>query len=125
VDQINSGPEQTTVAFGHYMHCAVCKVPADENAFELRQPSAVHLFVSASWQNVDSSNTYMTWIDQTGVLLRRYSNGRIYANFQSIEGPDSGLNVFGRNHSRLLIAKNKYDSENFFQRNPNIVPRPR
>ena len=70
VDQINSGPDQTMVAFGHYMHGAVCKVPADETAFELRQPNAVHLFVSASWQNVDSSNSYMTWIDQMGDLLR-------------------------------------------------------
>jgi hypothetical protein len=123
VDRINSGPEQTTVAFGHYMHGAVCEVPTDETAFDLREPNAIHLFVSASWQNPDSSNAYMTWIDQTGDLLRRYSNGRIYANFQSVEDPDSGLNVFGRNYPRLLSAKSKYDPENLLRRNPNIVPK--
>lgn len=122
VDQINHGPEQATVQFLHYMHGAVCEVPPDQTAFELRGPNAVHLDVTAYWRNPESSNSYMTWIDQTGDLLRRYSNGRIYANFQSVEAPDSGLKVFGRNYPRLLTVKNTYDSENFFRRNPNIVP---
>lgn len=122
VDHIRRGPKQAIVAFGHYMHGAVCEVPGDATAFELREPNAIHLFVAAEWQKAKSSHDYMTWIDQTGDLLRRYSNGRIYANFQSVEGPDSALNVFGRNYPRLLTTKNKYDPENFFRRNPNVIP---
>jgi FAD/FMN-containing dehydrogenase len=125
VDHLSRGPQKTVVDFGHYMHGAVCKVPPDQTAFELREPNAVHLFVAASWQNAESSNSYMTWVDQTGDLLRRYSSGRIYANYQSVEGPDSGLKVFDRNYPRLLAAKNKYDPENFFRRNPNVIPKSR
>ena len=41
VDQINSGPDETRVDFGHYMHGAVCKVPADETARALEVANSI------------------------------------------------------------------------------------
>ena|SRR5437016_1121404 len=50
----------------------------------------------------------MAWSDDTAMLLRPHSAGRIYANFQSVDGPGSANAVFGRNHARLFAIKKTY-----------------
>jgi len=120
---MSQAPEGAAIGFGHYMHGAVCRVPADATAYELRAPGAVSMRVNARWQDAAASERNMEWADRTEALLRRHSNGRIYANFQSVEGPETGRGVFGRNYERLAGIKAKYDPANFFRRNPNVAGR--
>jgi FAD/FMN-containing dehydrogenase len=47
------------------------------------------------------------------------SNGLVI----DLAGKGAAEAVFGRNHSRLVALKNKYDPTNFFRRNSNVEPR--
>ena len=122
--RLDQAPEGAAIGLAHYMHGAVCRVPPEDTAFELRAADAVHLNIRTTWQDPAAADSCMAWGDDTARLLRPFSVGRMYANFQSVEGPDSGRQVFGRNHPRLIAIKKAYDPANFFRRNPNVSSRP-
>ena len=50
-----------------------------------------------------------------------YSTGGVYVNFIS-EGENRIAAAFGSNYERLAKIKSKYDPDNFFRVNQNIVP---
>jgi len=55
-------------------------------------------------------------------LMRPSADERIYANFQTYEAGRGAAAVYGVNFSRLTGIKHKYDRENFFRRNSNVLP---
>jgi hypothetical protein len=110
------------IGFDHYMHGAVCRTPTDATAFELRQPHALHSWVSARWRDRGDANRPMTWAAETWKLLQPFTGERLYSNYTSFEGPSAAQRTFGSNLPRLIAAKKKYDPGNFWKRNQNIQP---
>jgi FAD/FMN-containing dehydrogenase len=111
-----------TLGLDHYMHGAVCRVPRDSTAFELRVPGALHVWIAAGWDDPTLGNASIAWVNSTWQALEPFSGGRIYANFLSVEGEEAVKGAFGKNYSRLVAIKNKYDPTNFFKLNQNIRP---
>ena len=62
------------------------------------------------------------WHNETFERLQAYSGGRIYANYMSVPGGSTAKAVFGSNFSRLAQVKKKYDPNNIFHLNQNILP---
>ncbi|MGI8600711.1 MAG: FAD-binding oxidoreductase [Chitinophagaceae bacterium] len=108
--------------FSHYMHGEVCRVLPDATAFELRKPGAAHLAFWVTWQDSVDMAACITWHNETFAQLQAYSGGRIYANYMSIPGGLTAKAVFGTNFSRLVQVKKKYDPNNIFHLNQNILP---
>jgi FAD/FMN-containing dehydrogenase len=54
--------------------------------------------------------------------LRRFAMPGEYANFVTDEGPEISRACYGDNVDRLARLKARYDPENVFRRNHNIVP---
>jgi FAD/FMN-containing dehydrogenase len=54
--------------------------------------------------------------------LAPYSDGTTYSNFVS-DGDENAKDVYGANLARLAEVKTKYDPENFFSVNYNILPK--
>lgn len=108
--------------FSHFMHGEVCRVPPAETAFELREPGGVHLAFWVTWQDAADTAACMTWHHETYAGLQAWSNGRIYANYMSTHGGPTAKAVYGTNLSRLVEVKKKYDPDNVFHLNQNILP---
>jgi hypothetical protein len=113
---------ETAFNFDHYMHGQVCRVPENATAFSLRKPGAVQLGFCTSWKSPTDASRCMPWVHETFKLMQPYSGGRIYANYMSSTGPQAVKSVFGSNYERLVKIKKKYDPDNFFHLNQNIVP---
>lgn len=108
--------------FSHYMHGEVCRISRDTTAFELRQSGAVHLAFWLTWQIPIDASKCMAWHTETFDHLQAYSGGRIYANYMSTQGGATAKAVFGSNFPRLKQVKKKYDPNNIFHLNQNILP---
>jgi FAD/FMN-containing dehydrogenase len=55
--------------------------------------------------------------------LESYAGGRVYANYMSTPGGANAKSVFGTNFMRLKEVKKKYDPNNVFHLNQNILPK--
>lgn len=124
LDRIAKSPLAGAVYFdfSHYMHGEVCRVLPHATAFDLRKPGATHLAFWVNWQDSVDTEVCMAWHNETFERLQAYSGGRIYANYMSVPGGSTAKAVFGSNFSRLAQVKKKYDPNNIFHLNQNILP---
>jgi hypothetical protein len=124
LDSVGQAPSKSEVFFNfsHYMHGEVCRILPDATAFELRKQGAVHLVLDVSWQDSVEATSCMKWHNETFERLQVYASGRIYANYMSTPGGSTAKAVFGTNFSRLAQLKKKYDPDNIFHLNQNILP---
>lgn len=109
--------------FSHYMHGEVCRVASDATAFELRQPGAAHLGHWLTWKEPANADACMKWHNNIFEQLESYAGGRVYANYMSTPAGANAKSVFGSNFIRLKQIKNKYDPNNIFHLNQNILPK--
>jgi hypothetical protein len=122
VDRFGRASPEIIMGISHYMHGQVCRVPPNATAFPLREAGGLNVRLAYTW-NEDATGERLTQLaDESLRLLRPAANERIYANFQTYEASRGAAAVYGPNYSRLAAIKYKYDPENFFQRNSNIVP---
>lgn len=115
-------PGTTFFNFSHYMHGEVCRVLPDATAFELRTQGAAHLVLVIEWKDSINTKTCLKWINEIFEHLQPYSGGRIYSNYMSLPAELTAKAVFGTNFSRLIQLKKKYDPNNIFHLNQNILP---
>jgi FAD/FMN-containing dehydrogenase len=125
VECVNQPPPSGKVFFdfSHYMHGEVCRIATDATAFELRQSGAVHLGHWLSWKEPANAATCITWHDKVFQRLESFAGGRVYANYMSTPGGANAKSVFGANFMRLKEVKKKYDPNNIFHLNQNILPK--
>jgi FAD/FMN-containing dehydrogenase len=110
------------VGLDHYVHGQVCRVAPDATAFGLRKAGAIHFWFWVLWKEEAQASACMAWSKTTLERLRQYSSGRAYANYMSTTGEALAKSVYGSNYPRLAQLKKKYDPENFFHLNQNVVP---
>ncbi len=71
-----------------------------------------------------SNNERMTrWAKDTWTALHPYSMGAAYLNFKMNEGETTVRAGYGENYARLAKIKARYDPDNFFHINQNILPK--
>lgn len=77
---------------------------------------------AAAWEPDDPrADEYVAWARSAGDLLRPFSTGAMYVNFQTPEDDLSRLQAtYGANWGRLLEVKQRYDPSNLFRVNRNI-----
>ena len=123
--QFEQAPPSCQLFFNlsHYMHGEVCRIAPEATAFELRQAGAADLAYLIGWDDPKKASSCMLWLNNLAELLQPYSGGRIYSNYMSTEGGDLAKAVYGTNYTRLLQLKRKYDPQNFFHLNQNILPK--
>ncbi|WP_146897481.1 FAD-binding oxidoreductase [Adhaeribacter aerolatus] len=62
------------------------------------------------------------WAKDYWQAVHPYSLGGSYINFMMEEGQDRVKATYGDNYNRLVEIKNKYDPDNLFRVNQNIIP---
>lgn len=101
---------------------ALNRLPEDHSAVGNRD--ARYVFnVSGAWDGPENDDACITWARSAWTDLKRFSTGGTYINFQTAdEGPERLAAAFRTGVTRLAAVKARWDPENIFRTNRNIVP---
>ena len=112
--------EQSQVVIEH-MHGVASRVPVAETAFGLRR---VHYSINImpAWSDPSLAEKCIGWAQDLASALTSFGASDAYVNYLGDEGPSAVKASYGANHARLSSLKQKYDPDNFFRFNQNIVP---
>src|SRR5215211_3159846 len=103
---------------------AVNRVDPEDSAFGERF-AAYMVSVEGSWADPADTESNISFVRQTWSEIAEFGTGSTYLNFTGISDEERNVGVddaFGAKLERLRQIKAKYDPDNFFRRNNNIVP---
>ncbi len=82
------------------------------------------LNIAGSWDKAEDDKANIEWARAAWQDIRGLSTGGTYVNFLTEDdGADRTRAAYGKNYARLIEVKTKWDPENLFHVNKNIVPR--
>ncbi|QIG48116.1 FAD-binding oxidoreductase [Nordella sp. HKS 07] len=104
---------------------AVQRVSAEATAFGDRSMPFM-LSLDAIWSKPENDRANIDWVRTLWTGMQRHSTGRLYLNFPGHgEGEHLVRDAFGHaTYARLQEIKRKYDPDNLFRMNQNIIPGP-
>lgn len=105
-----------------YQHGAQDRLAEDDTAFPDRHADHF-LNIITRWQPGDQGQPHIDWARETFAATSAWHSGGIYTNFLAYDD-DSRVRDAYRNgkYERLATLKAKYDPDNVFNSNPNILP---
>jgi FAD/FMN-containing dehydrogenase len=100
---------------------AAGKVAKDETAWAYRDAKYAGVIVGID-PDPSNAETITKWCKEYWEALHPYSSGGAYLNFIMNEGQERIKASYKENYNRLTRIKKKYDPNNFFRVNQNILP---
>ena len=118
-------PSEMTFASIWKFTGAMQDVAAEATAFGDRSAPFM-LSLDGIWSSASDDAANIGWVRNCWNDMQRHSTGRMYLNFPGHgEGDDLVKNALGPEiYARLQQVKRKYDPENLFRLNQNIIPAP-
>jgi hypothetical protein len=112
--------EQSQVVIEH-MHGAASRVPVSQTAFGLRR---VHYSINImpAWTDPAMAEKCISWAQSFASTLSGFGASDAYVNYLGEEGPSAVKASYGANYGQLASLKKKYDPDNFFRFNQNVLP---
>ncbi len=96
---------------------------ANQHSAVGNRDAAYVLNITASWEKPEDDGANIEWARTAWRDMRRFSTGGTYINFLTEEdGTDRIQDAYGANYRRLVDIKGKWDPENVFRMNKNILP---
>ncbi|MBL9050703.1 MAG: FAD-binding oxidoreductase [Tabrizicola sp.] len=116
-------PSEMTYSSIWYLGGAVSRVAPEATAFGDRSMRWM-LSLDAIWSSPDDDAANIDWVRGQWDEMQRHSTGRLYLNFPGLgEGDTLVRDAFGPGtYARLQEVKRRYDPQNIFHLNQNIVP---
>jgi FAD/FMN-containing dehydrogenase len=117
-------PAPLTLVNTFHMGGAITKVDPEATAFAEREAPFMGS-IDGMWSDAADDDANVEWVRAAWNAVQAFGTGGVYLNFTRIAdeeltaGVDSAL---GRNLKRLGEIKAKYDPDNFFRVNNNILP---
>ena len=81
-----------------------------------------HRFIAGIDPDPANADELIRWARGYSDALRPHTAGAAYVNFMMEEGQERVRSTYGANYARLVQIKTRYDPDNFFRVNQNIVP---
>jgi FAD/FMN-containing dehydrogenase len=104
-----------------YYGGAVSRVAPEATAFPHRQ-ACYNLLILGQWRDVGEDEAHIAWARACHEAMRPWASAAVYSNTLS-EGEGGRVHeAYGANYERLAAIKARYDGENLFRMNQNIVP---
>ena len=121
VEYSESAPTGQTQVVVEHMHGAASRVGATETAFGLRR---VHYSINIvpAWDDPALTEKCVVWARGFAAEMERFGAFDSYVNYLGDEGWDAVRASYGVNYDRLSRLKTRYDPENVFRFNQNILP---
>ncbi|PWU07430.1 MAG: hypothetical protein C5B51_10030 [Terriglobia bacterium] len=99
---------------------AASRVAPDATAYAHRGAEAL-VVIAGMWHDPAQDEVNIRWGRETWKAMRPHSQGT-YSNLLGIDDDGRARASFGVNYDRLAILKKKYDPQNIFRHNQNVVP---
>jgi FAD/FMN-containing dehydrogenase len=117
-------PAPLTLVNTFHMGGAIARVGEEDTAFATR--SAPYMIsIDGMWTEAADDDANVEWVRSAWRDVSEYGTGEVYLNFTGLADEDMTAGVdsaHGRNLERLAEIKAKYDPDNFFRVNNNVVP---
>jgi FAD/FMN-containing dehydrogenase len=117
-------PAPLTLVNTFHMGGAIAHVGEEDTAFATRT-SPYMVSIDGMWTEADDDEANVAWVRSAWNEVGEYGTGEVYLNFTGLADEDATAGVdsaHGRNLERLAEIKAKYDPDNFFRINNNVVP---
>lgn len=101
---------------------AINKIKEDATAFPQRSASYV-LGIWSGWIEPHDDEKIINWNRELHAKMKPYASDGVYSNYLDHDDVNQVNSAFGTNYKRLQEVKRKYDPDNFFRINHNIVPK--
>jgi FAD/FMN-containing dehydrogenase len=122
VDAFAHAPTPLCVLLLEPLGGAVPRVPADETAFTLREGD-YNLAIIGRWTDPADAERTTAWARQLNRQLAPHSLEAAYINYLPEEDAGRVATIYGASrYQRLQGLKRKYDPQNLFRMNANILP---
>ncbi len=106
----------------HQVGGAVSRVAQDETAFTHRAEPYI-LNIVGLWTAQEDPAPHIAWARAFSEAVRPFSAGAEYVNFLADEGADRVKAAYGPGaYERLATLKKRYDPDNLFRFNQNVLP---
>jgi hypothetical protein len=102
------------------LHGMGARVPSDATAYQHRRPQWEINFIS-EWKEPENGEGHIAWVRNSWQAAAPFSHG-VYVNHMDKDDSTRVRAAYGSNYERLAEIKQKYDPDNFFRLNHNIVP---
>jgi hypothetical protein len=113
-------PPAVRVIFFDPIHGAVTRSKPDATSFPHR-PQGAGAGLILSWRDPSITAEARAWADKSWATLQSYIPNA-YVNMLDDEGPGRVRESYGGNYERLRRLKTKFDPQNIFRSNQNILP---
>jgi FAD/FMN-containing dehydrogenase len=104
-----------------HFHGAASRVPVASTACALRT-TGFNVVVISQWASALETERGIAWARNTFAALTPFLATTRYLNYLEDDAIDPAAVAYGPNLPRLRRLKTKYDPENFFRQNVNILP---
>lgn len=121
LDSYASAPSERCLAVLQQVGGAIARVPVSQTAYSGRD-ALYDCFPIAIWEDPAEDEAHSRWARAMWNALRPFSTGAVYVNNLGEEGQERVRAAYGPNYDRLVALKRKYDPDNVFRLNQNIVP---
>jgi FAD/FMN-containing dehydrogenase len=104
-----------------HFHGAASRVPVSSTACGLRA-AGFNVVIISQWTSPDETERGIAWARQTFSALTPYLAPTRYVNYLEDDALEPAAVAYGANLGRLRELKAKWDPDNVFRRNVNILP---
>jgi FAD/FMN-containing dehydrogenase len=105
----------------HHLGGAAAREPRGGSAFGHRRAGFVYNLIGM-WNDPAEDSTHVAWARSLFDGLRPFSAGAAYVNFLGDDGQERVRAAYGPGYARLAELKRRYDPDNVFCLNQNILP---
>jgi FAD binding domain-containing protein/berberine-like enzyme len=122
IEHASNAPHEASGITMMYWHGPWCAKPHD-NAFGFRRVG-FEFWIHSYWRKAAERKKSWDWVEEFYRAMEPLSTGAVYVNDLEDEGEARVRAAYGDNYRRLSLIKRKFDPDNFFRVNQNIVPAP-
>jgi hypothetical protein len=104
------------------LHGAASRIPVSATACTMRV-TGFNVVIASQWAHPEESERGFKWARDTFASLTPYLAPTRYVNYLEDDASEASVVAYGPNLARLRQIKAKYDPDNFFRHNVNVLPR--
>ena len=121
IERFASVPSPMTAILLEHFHGAVTRIEPTATAVPHRD-EGWNLLLPSEWLDPADTEANIAWTKDTFAALSEHFSGGRWLNYLGDDQDDAIRSAYGPNYDRLVEAKRRYDPENVFRLNHNIVP---
>ena len=122
VRSFEASPSPMSQIIIEHLHGAASRVPVDATACTLRG-TGFNVVIISQWSDANDTERGIEWARETYSSLSPFLSPSRYVNYLEEDASDAAAVAYGPNLARLRHLKTKWDPDNVFHHNVNILPR--